>query len=315
MPVEAHQRRWSCGADTTPSTTSSSTTSAIRVAQTGTPRTKFLVPSIGSMIQRRWLCPVEPCSSPITASRERTRDERAADALLDGLVGVGDRREVGLAHHVQVERLEPRLGQRVGVVGQHVGEAEVVGVVGSASTWPGPLMGMVHRLLPVSRSTVHAMEINGLPLHPLVVHAAVVLGPLAALTGLAYAVVPRWRWLLRWPLVALSPSSPPSAAIVGHGGAARRCSTRDPSSRPLVDDHADWGELLRTASIAYAAAAAARRLGAGRSVARSSSGRAAHGTDARRRCDRDACSSPSAAVALLVLVFLTGDSGARAVWG
>ena len=34
------------------------------------------------------------------------------------------------------------------------------------------------------------MEINGLPLHPLVVHAAVVFGPLAALTALAYVVPP-----------------------------------------------------------------------------------------------------------------------------
>ena len=48
------------------------------------------------------------------------------------------------------------------------------------------------------------MELNGVPLHPLVVHAVVVLGPLAALTGLAYAAVPRWRWLLRCPLVALA---------------------------------------------------------------------------------------------------------------
>ena len=48
------------------------------------------------------------------------------------------------------------------------------------------------------------MELNGVPLHPLVVHAVVVLGPLAALTGLAYAAVPRWRWLLRWPLVVLA---------------------------------------------------------------------------------------------------------------
>src|SRR6478672_2986576 len=43
------------------------------------------------------------------------------------------------------------------------------------------------------------MEINGLPLHPLVVHAAVVFGPLSALAALAYAVVPRWRDRLRWP--------------------------------------------------------------------------------------------------------------------
>jgi hypothetical protein len=44
------------------------------------------------------------------------------------------------------------------------------------------------------------MEINGLPLHALVVHAAVVFGPLSALAGLGYAV-PRWRDRLRWPLV------------------------------------------------------------------------------------------------------------------
>ena len=42
------------------------------------------------------------------------------------------------------------------------------------------------------------MEINGLPLHPLVLHAAVIFGPLAALIALAYAVLPRCRDRLRW---------------------------------------------------------------------------------------------------------------------
>ena len=31
------------------------------------------------------------------------------------------------------------------------------------------------------------------PLHPLVVHGAVVFGPLAAVAALVYALVPRWR--------------------------------------------------------------------------------------------------------------------------
>jgi len=48
------------------------------------------------------------------------------------------------------------------------------------------------------------MEINGLPLHPLVVHAAVVFLPLAAMLALVYAGVPRWRWATRWPLVGLT---------------------------------------------------------------------------------------------------------------
>ena len=48
-------------------------------------------------------------------------------------------------------------------------------------------------------SSVRDMEIAGLPLHPLVVHAAVVLIPLTALLAVAFAVLPRWRWLVRWP--------------------------------------------------------------------------------------------------------------------
>ena len=47
----------------------------------------------------------------------------------------------------------------------------------------------------------YPMEINGLPLHALIIHAAVIFGPLSALAGVLYAVVPRWRDRLRWPMV------------------------------------------------------------------------------------------------------------------
>jgi hypothetical protein len=47
------------------------------------------------------------------------------------------------------------------------------------------------------------MEINGLPLHALITHAAVVFGPLAALAGVLYAVVSPWRDKLRWPLLVV----------------------------------------------------------------------------------------------------------------
>ena len=43
-----------------------------------------------------------------------------------------------------------------------------------------------------------------MPLHALVVHAAVVFGPLAALTALVYAAVPRWRDRFRLPMVGLA---------------------------------------------------------------------------------------------------------------
>jgi hypothetical protein len=42
------------------------------------------------------------------------------------------------------------------------------------------------------------MELDGIPLHPLVNDAAVALVPLAVLAGLALALLPSWRWLARW---------------------------------------------------------------------------------------------------------------------
>ena len=55
-PLAAAQRRVSAGAEAIPTTTSSlpaasTSTRAIKVAQVGTPRIKFLVPSIGSITQ------------------------------------------------------------------------------------------------------------------------------------------------------------------------------------------------------------------------------------------------------------------------
>ncbi len=42
--------------------------------------------------------------------------------------------------------------------------------------------------------------IFGLPMHPLIIHAVVVLVPLSALVAIAFAVRPTWRHVLRWPL-------------------------------------------------------------------------------------------------------------------
>ena len=42
-----------------------------------------------------------------------------------------------------------------------------------------------------------------LPIHPLVVHAAVILIPIAALIAIAF-LRPAWRMVLRWPLVVAS---------------------------------------------------------------------------------------------------------------
>ncbi len=150
-----------------------------------------------------------------------------------------------------------------------------------------------------------------MPLHPLVVHAVVVLGPLAALTGLAYAAVPRWRWLLRWPLVVLAAVTAGTAVVAVLAGEDLLSSR--PELAPIVEEHQDRGELLRNLALGYVlvSAYAAWALGG---VSALASGRGAR--ESRGALGTVAVALLAvAAVGLLVMVFLAGDSGARAVWG
>jgi hypothetical protein len=144
------------------------------------------------------------------------------------------------------------------------------------------------------------MEINGLPLHPLVIHAAVIFGPLAAVAALLYAVVPSWRDRMRIPMVVL--------AVVAGGCivAAYITGTNFLDSKPelkqleQVQTHQDrawitlWVTLGFTA-IAVVAGALHERRGAVRVGVQTV--------------------LVVGALATLVSVVLTGDAGARAVWG
>ncbi len=155
------------------------------------------------------------------------------------------------------------------------------------------------------------MEINGLPLHPLIVHAVVILGPLAGLTGLAYAFVPKWRWLLRWPLVALSLVVAVAALVAVAAGNALLDSR--PELEPIVHDHADWGVLLRNLALAFVVDAllAAWALGGPSALASGRGAQASKGLVGWVAMVLLAAGS----IGLMVLVFLAGDSGAQAVWG
>lgn len=143
------------------------------------------------------------------------------------------------------------------------------------------------------------MEINGLPLHPLVVHAAVIFTPIAALTALAY-LVPRWRVMLRWPMVALAVIA--TGAIVTAYFTGINFLNHKPELRtsPQVQNHQHHARQLLWVTLAFGVIALASgwfttRTGALRVVLDVLLG--------------------VAAVAVLVLVFLTGEAGARAVWG
>jgi hypothetical protein len=156
------------------------------------------------------------------------------------------------------------------------------------------------------------MEIAGLPLHPLVVHAAVVLIPLAVLLVIAFAIWPRHRWATRWPAAALT------VAAFGSAWVARLSGDALLESRPelarLVEDHAERGELLSLLVTAFAVVAALGfwSLGGPSALA---SGRGARESRVVALDKVLPAVLVLAGVAVLVLAVLVGDSGARAVWG
>ena len=152
------------------------------------------------------------------------------------------------------------------------------------------------------------MTINGVPLHPLVVHAAVVLTPMAVLATILL-VVPRWRWAVRWPalvLAALAAISVQLAAMTGDDLLHRV------GSSALVQTHEMWAGRLQAATWVLAG------------VTLVAFWVLPHATPVRHGEDREArlpvlvrpvtLLLPILAVAVLVLVVLTGDAGARAVW-
>lgn len=143
------------------------------------------------------------------------------------------------------------------------------------------------------------MEIGGLPLHPLVIHAAVVFGPLAALCALTYALAGGWRDRLRWPMVALAVVATGSIVAAYLTGRNFLESRPELGTNPLVETHAARARLLLWMALAFGAVSVVAgwlhaRAGATQIVLRAT--------------------LAVAAVAVLVQVVRTGDAGARAVW-
>jgi hypothetical protein len=101
------------------------------------------------------------------------------------------------------------------------------------------------------------MEINelfGLPAHPLVVHAAVVLLPLAALATLVAAAVPRLR--RQWAPVALAMALAATLAVGLAQGSGEELEEKVDETE-LVEEHTEKGETVLPWAIAVTVAAAA----------------------------------------------------------
>ena len=146
------------------------------------------------------------------------------------------------------------------------------------------------------------MEINGLPLHPLVVHAAVVLTPIAALVAFAY-VVPAWRDRCRWPLLVatvLAVASVVAAYLTGTHFRSVNDFMNQPPLADQIDKHQSYAKQLLWAMSGFGVIALLNI--------------AMHASTVRWLRTLLAVLLVADAVAVLVLVFLTGEAGARSVW-
>jgi len=141
------------------------------------------------------------------------------------------------------------------------------------------------------------VNVFGLPLHPLVVHAAVVLIPLAALGALVVLVSAKLRDRYGWLTVWFAVAAAGAAVVAKFSGEALAAGL---GVGPLVATHESYGELVPYPTVALALFLPAALLVRKRSVA---------------GWWVAAALSALAAVAGLVLVLLTGHSGATAVWG
>jgi uncharacterized membrane protein len=143
------------------------------------------------------------------------------------------------------------------------------------------------------------MEINGLPLHPLAVHAAVVFGPVAALSALVY-LLPQWRDRARWPMVALAVVATGALVLAYYSGGSFLNSKPELEASPLVQTHKRLGRQLLWVSLSFGVVAVVSGW--------------IHARSGALRVVLDVLVAATAVV-LLVWVFRTGEAGARAVWG
>ncbi len=145
---------------------------------------------------------------------------------------------------------------------------------------------------------------NGLPVHPLVVHAVVVLLPLAVLGTLAIAVRPRWRRGYGPLVVACAAAGTALTPVATSSGDALEKRVGDPGAHAAMGDQLIWFALpLLVLSLALVLL--------DRRTPRPVEGSAPRSTV----LNAVAVLAVVAALACSVQVYRVGDSGARAAWG
>jgi hypothetical protein len=154
------------------------------------------------------------------------------------------------------------------------------------------------------------IEIAGLPAHILLIHAVVVLVPLAGLAAIAYTTAPRWRGYLAWPLGVLSLGLVPLSLITAEAG--EQLEKARPSSA-LVREHAEQGDVLKAVSVVFFVIIAATLIASHEPIG----GRFAFlGPLRTNRAVRLVLLAAAAAAGAFFIYqsVITGHSGAASVW-
>jgi uncharacterized membrane protein len=146
--------------------------------------------------------------------------------------------------------------------------------------------------------------VGGIPIHPLVVHAVVVLIPLAALGVIAIAIVPRWRARFG---VLVAVAAVIAMALVPVATQSGENLEEAVGESDLLERHAELGDTMLVGAVPLAVVAVVlwwigRRSEQGHPVPRWLS-------------VLIAVVGVAVALGALVQIVLIGHSGAKAVWG
>ncbi|MBL0746487.1 DUF2231 domain-containing protein [Nocardioides baculatus] len=148
--------------------------------------------------------------------------------------------------------------------------------------------------------------INGLPIHPLVVHAVVVLLPLATLGTIALVVRPSWRRPYGPLLVAIAAVATVLIPVSTSSGEALEKRVGNPGEHAELGDQLIWFALpmlVLLAALVWLDRRTPRSTDTGSRPSQAGSLKAV------------AVLALVAALATSVQVYRVGDSGARAAWG
>lgn len=94
-------------------------------------------------------------------------------------------------------------------------------------------------------------EYDGLPIHPLVVHAVVILVPLAALVAVLF-LMPRLRPIMRWPMLVLAVAAMVSTFVARQSGENLKDTLQlSGNAANLIDRHQELADQLWYIMIAF----------------------------------------------------------------